>query len=192
MKDLKQFIKSNIKEYLNENLDDSWTNNRNNETVTPKANKSFLYHGSNIKNLEKIKNYGLIPNFGDVVKSTEAYGYYMNDDYYNSEDRVAGVIFFSDNPYTWSYSHFGGTPNINEAILVIVKKNDSIYRKVGDYIYDTLGNKVNSIKYNRYDYLDLDKMPPFIENGDYFSFDEQEPFDILYGERLVSFLKQFS
>ena len=31
--DLKQFIKSNIKKYLNENLDDSWTN-RNDETVT--------------------------------------------------------------------------------------------------------------------------------------------------------------
>jgi hypothetical protein len=38
----------------------------------------------------------------------------------------------------------------------------------------------------------VENIPPFIENGDYFSFDEQEPFDILYGERLIAFLKQFS
>jgi hypothetical protein len=38
----------------------------------------------------------------------------------------------------------------------------------------------------------LTTSPPFIDNGDYFSFDEQEPFDILYGERLVGFLDIYS
>ena len=180
---LREIIKTSIRKYLNE---------QQMNIKIPKPNKSFLYHGSNIKNLESIKNNGLIPDFGDVVKGTEAYGYYMDDDYYNSEDKIEGVLFFSDNPDTWSYSHFGDTPNINEAILVIIKKNETVFRKVGDYVYDMLGNKVNSINYNRYYYLSVDNIPPFIENGDYFSLDEQEPFDILYGERLIDFLKQFS
>ena len=183
MKDLREIIKTSIREYLNE---------EQMNIKVPKPNKSFLYHGSNIKNLESIKNNGLIPDFGDVVKGTEGYGYYMDDEYYNTEDKVEGVLFFSDNPDTWSYSHFGVTPNINEAVLVVIKKNETVFKKVGDYVYDMLGNKVNSIKYNRYNYLSVENIPPFIENGDYFSFDEQEPFDILYGERLVNFLKQFS
>ena len=65
----------------------------------PKPNKSFLYHGSNIKNLDSIKRFGLLPDFGDTVKGTESYQMYMDDEYYNqSEDRVDGVLFFSDNP----------------------------------------------------------------------------------------------
>jgi hypothetical protein len=171
----------NWSKFLNENSE-------SNEIITP--NENFLYHGSNIKNLDSIKKYGLVPDFGDVVKGTEAYEYYMDDDYYKPENRIDGVLFFSDNPDTWSYSHFGGTPNINEAVLVIIEKNDTIFRKVGDYVYDINNNKVELIKYNRYDYLDIEQIPPFIENGDYFSFDEQEPIDILFGERLIKFITE--
>lgn len=165
----------------------NWTKflNENSE-----SNENFLFHGTNIKNLDSIKKYGLIPDFGDVVKSTEAYQYYIDDDYYDPNSRVDGVLFFSDNPNTWSYSHFGGTPNINEAVLVVIEKNNTIFRKVGEYIYDINNKKVNSIKYNRYDYLDIDQIPPFIEDGDYFSFDEQEPTDILFGERLIKFINE--
>lgn len=154
----------------------------------PKPNKSFLYHGSNIKNLDSIKRFGLLPNFGDTVKGTESYQMYMDDEYYNqSEDRVDGVLFFSDNPNTWSYSHFGGTPNINEAILVIIKKNETIFRQIDGYFYDMKNQKVNSVNY-----IPVDRLPIFIENGDYFSLEEQEPYDILYGERLVKYLEQFN
>jgi hypothetical protein len=154
----------------------------------PKPNKSFLYHGSNIKNLDSIKRFGLLPDFGDTVKGTEAYQMYMDDEYYNqSEDRVDGVLFFSDNPNTWSYSHFGGTPNINEAILVIIKKNETIFRQIDGYFYDMKNQKVN-----RVNYIPVHSLPIFIENGDYFSLEEQEPYDILYGERLVKYLEQFN
>tara|TARA_R100000951_G_scaffold115935_1_gene125757 strand:- start:900 stop:1391 length:492 start_codon:yes stop_codon:yes gene_type:complete len=145
-----------------------------------------LYHGTHIKNLEDIKKYGLIPDFGDVVKSTEMYQYYMDDNYINPEDRVEGVLFFSDNPDTWSYSHFGKTKNIDEAILVVVEKNDSIFRKMGDSFYDINGNEVESI-----DYIDTDKLPFFIEDGDYFSFEEQEPIEILYGDKLKNYISQY-
>ena len=154
----------------------------------PKPNKSFLYHGSNIKNLDSIKRFGLLPDFGDTVKGTESYQMYMDDEYYNqSEDRVDGVLFFSDNPNTWSYSHFGGTPNINEAILVIIKKNETIFRQIDGYFYDMKNQKVNSVNY-----IPVYNLPIFIENGDYFSLEEQEPYDILYGERLVKYLEQFN
>lgn len=155
----------------------------------PKPNKSFLYHGSNIKNLDSIKRFGLLPDFGDTVKGTESYQNYMDDDeyYIPSEDRIDGILFFSDNPNTWSYSHFGGTPNINEAILVIIKKNETIFRQIDGYFYDMENQKVNSVNYIR-----TDRLPNFIENGDYFSLEEQEPYDILYGERLVKYLEQFN
>lgn len=162
-----------------------------NNIKVPKPNKSFLYHGTNIKNLENIKKYGLVPDFGDVVKSTEAYEYYIDDEYYRPENRVDGVLFFSDKPDTWSYSHYGSKPNINEAVLIIIKKNETIFRKIGWNIYDIKGNKVNTIKYNLFDYIHVDNIPPFIEDGDYFSLEEQEPFDILYGGRLINFLQQF-
>jgi hypothetical protein len=143
-----------------------------------------LYHGTHIKNLEDIKKYGLLPEFGDMVKSTEAWEYYMDDEYTNPDDRFDGVLFFSDNPNTWSYSHFGGTPNIDEAVLVVIENNETIFRKVGYKIYDSEGNIDVSP-----DYYDADKLPGFIEDGDYFSFQEQEPIDILYGDRLKKFLK---
>jgi hypothetical protein len=154
----------------------------------PKPNKSFLYHGSNIKNLDSIKRFGLLPDFGDTVKNTESYQMYMDDEYYDqNEDRVEGVLFFSDNPDTWSYSNFGGTPNINEAILVIIKKNETIFRRINGYVYDMKNKKVNTVNY-----IDVESLPNFIENGDYFSLEEQEPYDILYGERLVKYLEQFN
>ena len=149
----------------------------------------FLYHGTNIKNLKDIEKYGLIPDFGETVKSTEAYGYYVDDEYFNPEDRVEGIVFLSDNPNTWSYSHFGGTPNIDEAVLVVIEKNETIYHKVGFNIFDYNNKKVDSIKYNNYNYMSIDQIPGFIEDGD-FSFDEQEPFDILYGERLKNFINK--
>ena len=171
---IKNIIKESIKEYLNESI-----------INIPKPSKNFLYHGTHIKNLDSIKKFGLIPDIGDVVKGTEAYDYYMDDDYFNPNDRIDGILFFSDNPNTWSYSHFGGTPNINEAVLVIIKKNETIFRKVGDYFFDINNNRVKSI-----DGIYEDRLPPFIENGDYFSFENQEPFDILYGDRLINFLKK--
>jgi hypothetical protein len=142
-----------------------------------------LYHGTNIKNLEDISKYGLFPDFGDVVKSTDMYQYYMDDEYISPDDRVEGVLFFSDNPDTWSYATYGREKNIDEALLVVVENNDSIYRKLGDDYYDYEGNEVDSI-----DYIYKDKLPFFIENGDYFSFEEQKPIKILYGEELKKFL----
>lgn len=167
-----------------------YENEVNLNVPTPK--KSFLYHGSNIKNVNDIKLHGLLPDFGAVVKSTEAYRYYMDDDYYNPDDRVEGVIFFSDKPDTWSYSNYGNAPNINEALLVIVKKNATIYRKEGENVYDINNKRVDTIKYNNYNYLEVNKMPPFIESGDFFTFDEQEIYDILYGKRLIKYLSYFS
>ena len=153
----------------------------------PEPSENFLYHGTNIKNLNSIKKYGLIPDYGDVVKSTEMYQMYMDDDYIDENDRVEGVLFFSDNPDVWTYSQYGQKDkDIYKSILVIVEKNKTIYKKVkGGHFIDINGKRVESV-----DYIDIDKLPFFIENGDYFSFQEQEPFDILYGERLIEFLKK--
>jgi hypothetical protein len=67
--DLKQFIKSNIKKYLNENLDDSWTN-RNDETVTL---RQILELTKDIKvqefETEKLKN--LVLNWDENYEEIE-------------------------------------------------------------------------------------------------------------------------
>ncbi len=36
--------------------------------------------------------------------------------------------------------------------------------------------------------IDEDLLPHFIEAGDYFSFESQDPVDLLYGERLKNYL----
>jgi hypothetical protein len=144
----------------------------------------YLYHGTNIKNLDDIKQYGLIPDFGDVVKSTEAYEYYMDDDYYSEEDRIEGLVFFSDTPDTWSYSNHGKPENIDEAILVIVENNDTIFKRVRDKLFDYKNKLVDSVEH-----LTINELPPFIEDGDFFSLKEQTPVKILYGDKLKQFLK---
>lgn len=158
--------------------------NEINENI--RSRSTHLYHGTNIENLKDIQEMGLIPDFGSVVQSTEMYQYYMDDEYFNPDDRVDGVLFFSDSPDTWSYSHFGKTPDINEAALIIIENNETIYHKIkGGVVLDFNQQQVNNV-----DYIDIDKLPPFIENGDYFSFQEQEPIDILYGERLINFINK--
>lgn len=158
--------------------------------IPPKIKPNFLYHGTHIKNLDSIQKYGLIPDFGDTVKSTQAYQHYfgdVDDDGYEvpERERIDGILFFSDNPKTWSYSHYGGTPNIDEALLVIIAKNDTIFRKGNqDDFYDMRNQRVRSINY-----IDVDELPQFIERGDYFSLEGQKPLYILYGERLKNFLK---
>ena len=176
---LRKSIIKTVSEYLNEQEESN--------SDIPKPNDDFLYHGTNIRNLDDIQKYGLIPDFGKTVRKTSVAQYYFDDEYTNPDNRVKGVVFFSDNPDTWTYSNYGKKPDIRKAVLVIVEKNDTIFRKLGEDIYDMDGNKVDRVKYTHVNYL-----PPFIENGDYFSLEEQEPLDILYGERLVKFLKQFS
>jgi len=145
-----------------------------------------LYHGTPLKNLEEIKKYGLLPDFGETVRGTEMYQYYVDDDYFDPDDRVEGVLFFGDSPDVWTYSHFREDESLDKALLVVVKKNDSIFQKRGFDFFDIRGNKVDSINY-----IDVDKLPPFIEDGDYFSFEEQEPIELLYGERLKNFLEDY-
>lgn len=153
------------------------------DTVKNKMN-NFLFHGTKIKNAKEIKKHGLIPDFGDIVKSTEAYGYYMDDDYFSDDDRVDGVLFFSESPDTWTYSQFQNKiRDINQACVVVVEKNDTIYYKKDDKFFDIYDKNVQSV-----DYIDIDKLPPFIEDGDYFSFQEQTPYLILIGEQINKIL----
>lgn len=155
------------------------------EALIREGYEDVLYHGTHIKNLADIQSYGLLPDFGDVVKSTEMYGYYMDDEYVDLDDKVEGILFFSEDPDTWRYSHYGKTPNIDEAVLVVIQNNDTIYRNLGNGNFvDWQGNDVGGA----IDYIDVDRLPGFIETGDSFSFQEQEPIDILFGDRLKQFI----
>ena len=151
----------------------------------------YLYHGTSIKNVPQIEANGLIPTFGELVKSTEGYQYYMDDEFDEygggySDSRVEGVLFFSDDPDTWKYGA-SDYQSMEEAALVIVNRDDSIYQSKGMGVYtDIDGNEVYDI-----DGIDVDRLPPFIETSDYFSFEEQYDVDILTGERLKRFVEKY-
>jgi len=164
----------------------------NEDLEIPEMEDNFLYHGTSIKNAKDIEEGGLEPSFGPVVKGTEGYGYYMDDDYYDPYYRVEGTLFFSDDIDTWKYGSLRdgkllGGNNVDEAALVIVENNDSIYRMLEDgVVIDYEGNQVDYVGD-----LPVDKLPPFIERNDFFSIEWQPAEDVLYGERLKAFLKKY-
>lgn len=46
------------------------------------TNGDYLFHATNIKNLDDIKNYGLLPQFGETVKSSYGGYYKIGDEEY--------------------------------------------------------------------------------------------------------------
>lgn len=156
----------------------------------PQMQDDYLYHGTSINNVSNIQQNGLEPQFGNVVKGTEAYDYYMDDDYWQEEDRVKGVLFFSDEIDTWKYGSlrdgkFLGGNNMDEAALVIVENNDTIYRMLEDMtVINSDGYQVDDV-----DGISIDRLPPFIERTDYFSFESQAVVDVLFGDRLKRFIE---
>ena len=161
-----------------------------------KHNNNLLYHVTSINNLEDVKNYGLLPQFGETVKQAYA-DYYKIDDREDSEDdeyprqelEFDGLLFFSEEP-NLQYAHQGlGQYDLkwNEVLLCAVEKNDSIYHKVSDYpkFEDYQGQEVDSIEY-----MSVYDLPIMIETNDWFSFEEQQPVDLIYGQRLQQFIGQ--
>jgi len=161
-----------------------------------KHSKNFLYHVTNIQNLSQIKSYGLLPQFGETVKQAYA-DYYKIDDREDSEDdqfqrqelSFDGILFFSEKPML-HYAHQGLGQydlSINEVLLCVVKKNDTIYHKVSDYpkFTDYKGQQVDSVGYES-----VYNLPIMIETNDWFSFEEQTPVDLIYGERLQQFMQE--
>jgi hypothetical protein len=155
-----------------------------------KHSRNFLYHVTNIKNLNDIKSYGLLPQFGETLKQAYANYYKIDEDEDERQElNFDGILFFSEKPML-HYAHAGmGHYNlkIEEVLLTVVKKNDTIFHKVDDYPHftDYKGNPVTSVGYeNVYD------LPIMIESNDWFSFEEQTPVDLLYGDRLVQFIQE--
>lgn len=177
-----------------------------NENVI-RRNPNHLYHVTNIKNADDIRKYGLYPMFGDTLKV--AYG---SDYDFDGEDKIGdeydgdpykkvkldyeGVLFFAEEPaIKYTDFHMGNTNNqelMNQAALVIVEKNDTIYHKIDDEkVTDYSGNPVDYVPANREEYggFPTYELPIFIERGDWFSFEEQEPVAVLTGNDLVNFMK---
>lgn len=161
-----------------------------------KHSRNFLYHVTNIKNLNDVKSYGLLPQFGETLKQAYA-DYYKIDDREDNEDDeyprqelgFDGILFFSEKPIL-HYAHTGlGHYDLKteEVLLCVVKKNDTIFHKVDDYsrFTDYKGAQVDSINY-----INVYNLPIMIETNDWFSFEEQTPVDLLYGDRLVQFMQE--
>ena len=154
----------------------------------PKHKSSFLYHITNIKNLNDVKKFGLLPDFGDTLKT--AYSSYYDFDGDSQDEEIVplnfdGVLFFSEKPILGYSQTMQQNFKFEECLLVIVEKNDSIYHKVDDYprFTDFENQQISSI-----DYHSVYDLPIFIETGDWFSFKEQSYRYLLWGENLRKFL----
>jgi Protein of unknown function (DUF5661) len=158
-------------------------------------NNQFLYHTTNMRNYNYITKHGLIPTFGDTVK--QAYGGYYNLDGSEEDDEedenrrtqldFDGLLFFSEYPMLGYSQTMQQNFKLNEALVCVVKKNDTIFHKIDDYpkYTDYKGSEVTSINYNSvYD------LPLMIETGDWFSFDEQTPVKLLEGRYIIEFMKK--
>lgn len=163
-----------------------------------KHNSNFLYHVTNIDNLQDIENYGLLPKFGQTLKGV--YGSeYDFDNQYDEDDYdvpvkvpIPGILFFSDIP-SLKYSQFFSKEKFDwsKALLCIVEKNDTIYKRLDDEnVITSDGEQAHSIRFNRWDYVNVQDLPIFIESGDWFSLEEQDVEHLIFGPQLISFMKQ--
>jgi hypothetical protein len=158
----------------------------------------YLYHATNIKNKNDIERYGLIPHFGNTIKTTSTWDFYVNGDGHQddedfesmySKNGLDGILFFSETPML-GYSNFSEKYNQDEAVLCIIEKSETTYLKKRFDILNHVGNRVEAVRYQRYNYINVDNLPPFIEDGDWFSLDEQEPIAILHGDSLEEFMNK--
>ncbi len=172
-----------LNQYIDEEL---------NDLNVVRHSKRFLYHSTNIKNFEDIKAHGLYPMFGDTVR--QAYGDTYDLDRHGKDDELAqlpgdfeGILFFSEKPMLGYSQGMQNNPyKPEEAVLCIVEKNDTIFRKTSDYPEYTnyKGQTVTSI-----DYVEVTHLPLIIETGDWFSFEHQDVKHILTGQEIILFMK---
>ena len=81
---------------------------------------------------------------------------------------------------------------MDQAVLSIVEKNETTFHKIDDErVTDYKGNVVDYVPADREEYggFATYELPMFIERGDWFSFEEQEPVAVLTGNELINFMK---
>lgn len=181
---------SPLDEILNKFIEEELDN-----MVPVRHSSRFLYHATNIKNYQDVKDHGLFPMWGDTVRSAYG-GYYDLDNKYNgdyNDDELSalpefmqdGLIFFSDKPMLGYSQTMQQDFKFEEAVLCIVEKNDTIYHKIGDEEYtNSNGQRVTSIEY-----VPVYDLPLIIERGDWFSFESQKVKHVLTGKELFQFMK---
>lgn len=165
----------------------------------------FLYNITNIKHADEIKKWGLYPHFGETLKKA-SYGDYYDFDHEDEPDEYGnyerqkpdyeGILFFSDDGPHIKYADFHmGNMNtsdmLDQAVLSIVEKNETTFHKIDDErVTDYKGNVVDYVPADREEYggFATYELPVFIERGDWFSFEEQEPVAVLTGNELKEFM----
>ena len=171
-----------------------------------KKSSDWLYHVTNIKYIGEldIDNNTVYPYLGDIVKTTEMHQYWKehkkSGQLREEQEEIDGMIFFSDEPHM-AYADrklaSGGTVFNkefieNEVLVVVVEKNDSIYQMTDSMnrkVVDHTGTEVDYIEWGFNNYISTERLPYWIEQDDWFSFDEQEYIHLLYGDKLIKFLQ---
>jgi len=163
-----------------------------------KHKRSFLYHATTIEKLKDIEKFGLLPQFGETLQGVYGSEYnFSNKPFQDDEDYdqpvsvpFPGILFFSEEPSVKYSQFFADKIDFNKILVCVVLKNDTIFHNIGnEKVVDYEGKEVLSIRYNKWDYINVQDLPIFIEASDWFSLDEQDPLYLLYGDQLKLFLQ---
>jgi len=170
MKDLKNFIKTTIREYLNEQQ---------------MLNERTLYHGTTTHNIPSIEENGLMPTIGAFVKNMYAGAVdgdimdYLEEILYATDKKQidkarTSIVYQIANKLGKDYHSVTNEEFEKYGALAVVKNGDEYF----DF------HSEEDAYYGR----------PFlgVEPGDYYTRDEITPDYILTGKKLVAFFKRFN
>lgn len=133
-----------------------------------------LFHGTHTGNLASIKKHGLIPQHGEISKSTDMYQQATED---GAEIKPATFLATDPGYINW---HVGKKLNksMKDVTLDDIRKHGMlvVVRKTAKQVYS-------------YDNPHEDQ-PPHVERPDYYSMDDVYPKVILSGNDLIKYLSQ--
>jgi len=152
-------------------------------------NPDILYHSTPSKNLKEIEKYGLIPQYGPLVKSTESYQ--MANEF---GELPNPATYFSEQPSAF-YGMGSKTPfdemTLNKlkskAASIAKKREDDIYQLVEQNHKSKLKKSTTDEIKNDYEY-GFEKLPAGLESKDYFTIENQRPERIFKGLENIELL----
>jgi hypothetical protein len=142
-----------------------------------------LFHGTHTGNLQGIKKKGLVPQHGEISRSTDAYQMATSGiDRHGNEFEVEPpepATFLGENP---GYIHWHVANKLGKNMNSVTQK------EIEDHGMLAIVRK-DARQVHNYDNPHEDQ-PPHVEPNDHYSMDDISPKIILTGKELIRFLKK--
>lgn len=173
IKTFKFFLISETKIY-----DDSYTNIQ--EVIDAFKDGQLLVHARHKDGTDF--RYGIDPSAGELLKSTDAYQTYEDEEY------LPELIFFSDEDFSWGVFKQNGGRDVE---YVFVEKNETIVQYIGNGKIKTHNGEV--MVYERcyiasYDSPAYRSVPLGVETNDWFTNESQDVVAVIDYKDIKDFL----